>query len=152
MPFKKTLFALVFLLTVLLLYPQIISNINETITPFQKEVKIVKLKSTPSMGSELFSSIKEEKRLDLFSNMERRNTIEEDNFFGLNKYLSRDGFTHNFPINRSLHLAASLSPLSLERGAKLRLSHENRLAIFNSEVTLGFTGDYSLRLGLTRHF
>lgn len=160
---RKILFVLVLTLTLLLLYPHIISNINETIIPFQKEVKIVKLSErqekivskankTSSMSSELFSSIKKEKRLDLFSNMEKRNAIEEDNFFGLNEYFSQDGLTHNFPINRSLHLATSLSPLNLEQGTKLRLRHKDRLTIFDSEVTLGFTGDYGLRFGLTRHF
>ncbi len=160
---RKILFVLVLTLTLLLLYPHIISNINEIIIPFQKEVKIVKLSErqekivskankTSSMSSELFPSVKKEKRLDLFSNMERRATIEEDNFFGLNEYFSQDGFILNFPINRSLHLATSLSPLNLEQGTKLRLRHKDRLAIFDSEVTLGFTGDYGLRFGLTKHF
>ncbi len=163
MPFKKALFTSVSVLTILLLYPHIISNINETVTPFQKEVKIVKpgkgqeriaskANRTSSMSSELFSSIKKEKRLDLFSNMEKGATIEEDNFSGLNEYFSRDGFTLNFPVDRSLHLMTSLSPLNLKRGTKLSLKHRNQLAIFNSELTLGFTGDYSLRLGLTKHF
>lgn len=162
MSFKKVLFASVSVLTVLLLRPYIISNINDTIILSQVKAKIVKLSKdqkeivskagrTSSMSSELFTSRKE-KRLDLFSNMERRVTIEEDIFFGLNKYFSRDGFTLNFPVNRSLHLATSLSPLNLERGTKLRLKHRNGLTIFNNEVTLGFTGDYGLRFGLTRYF
>lgn len=160
---RKILFALVSVLTVLLLCPYIISNINETVTPFQKEMKIVKpgkgqerivskVNRTSSMSSELFPSIKKEKRLDLFSNMERGSIIEEDNFFGLNEYFSQDGFTLNFPVDRSLHLTTSLSPLNLEQGTKLRLRHKNRLAIFNSELTLGFTGDYGLRFGLTKPF
>ncbi len=163
MDIRKILFVLIPILTALLLYPHIISNINETVIPLQKEVKIVKLgkgqerivsrvNRTSSVSRELFSSIKKEKRLDLFSNMEKRNAIEKDNFFGLNEYLSRDGFTLNFPIDRSLHLTTSLSPLNLEQGTKLSLKHRNRLAIFDSEMTLGFTGDYGLRFGLTRHF
>ena len=163
MSFKKVLFVLIFTLTLLLLYPPLISNINETVTPFQKEVRIVKLNEgqekivlrvngTSSMSSKLFSPIEKEKRLDLFSNMEKRVTIKEDNFFGLKEYFSRDGFTLNSPINRSLHLTTSLSPLNLKQGTKLSLKHRNQLAIFNSEVTLGFTGDYGLRFGLTRCF
>ena len=163
MPFKKALFTSVSVLTILLLYPRIISNINETITPFQKEEKIVKFSKgqekivsktnkTSPISSELFTSSRKEKRLDLFSNMKRRAIIEEDNFFGLNEYFSRDGFTLNFPIDRSLHLATSLSPLNLEQGTKLSLKHRNGLVIFNSEVTLGSTGDYGLRFGLTKYF
>lgn len=163
MSFKKVLFALAFVLIILLLYPHIISNINSTIILSQEKAKIVelskdqkeivpKVNSTSSMSSGLFSSIKKEKRLNLFSHMEKRNAIEEDNFFGLNKYFSRDGFTLNFPVNRPLHLATSLSPLDLEQSTKLRLKYKNGLAIFNSEMTLGFTGDYGLRFGLTRHF
>lgn len=163
MSFKKVLFVLTFVLSILSLYPHIISDINETIISFQKEVKIVKpgkgqerivskVNRASSMSSELFLSIKKEKRLDLFSNMERGSTIEEDNFFGLNEYFSRDGFTLNSPINRSLHLTTSLSPLNLKRGTKLSLKHRNQLAIFNSEVSLRFTGDYGLRFGLTKHF
>ena len=163
MSFKKALFASVFVLTILLLHPSIILDIDDSVIPLQKEVKIVKLgksqernvsrvNNISSMSSELFSFVKKEKRLNLFSNMEKRNTIEEDNFFGLNEYFSRDGFTLNSPINRSLHLAASLSPLNLEQGTKLRLKHKNGLVIFNSEVTLGFTGDYGLRFGLTKNF
>lgn len=160
---RKILFVLVLTLTLLLLYPHIISNINETIIPFQKEVKIVKLSErqekivskankTSSMSSELSPPIKKEERLDLFSNIERREIIGENNFFGLNEYFSQDGFILNFPINRSLRLTTSLSPLNLEQGTKLSLKHKNRLAIFNSDVTLGFTGNYGLRFGLTRHF
>lgn len=163
MSFKKTLFVLAFVLSLLALYPHLISNINETIISFQKEVKIVKpskgqekivskVNRISSMSSESFLPIKKEKRLDLFSSMERRATIEEDNFFGLNEYFSRDGFTLNFPIDRSLHLTTSLSPINLKRGTKLSLKHRHQLTIFNSELTLGFTGDYGLRFGLTRHF
>lgn len=160
---RKILFVLVLTLTLLLLYPHIISNINETIIPFQKEVKIVqhspdqekivsKTTKTSSMSSELFPPIKKEERLGLFSNIEKREIIGEDNFFGLSEYFSQDGLTLNFPINRSLLLATSLSPLNLEQGTKLSLKHRNKLTIFNSDVTLGFTGNYGLRFGLTRHF
>jgi len=160
---RKILFVLVSVLTVLLLRPYIISNINSTIILSREKAKIVKLSKdqkeivskadrSSSMSSGLFTSIRQEKRLDLFSRIEKRVIIEEDNFFGLNKYFSRDGFTLNFPVNRSLHLATSLSPLNLEQGTKLNLKHRNGLAIFNSEVTLGFTGDYGLRFGLTRYF
>jgi len=163
MSFKKVLFALAFVLTTLLLHPSIILDIDDGVIPLPKEVKIVKLGKSQersvsrvnrisSMSSKLFTSIKKEKRFDLFSNMERRATIEENNFFGLNEYFSRDGFTLNSPINRSLHLTTSFSPLNLEQGTKLSLKHRNGLAIFNSEVTLGFTGDYGLRFGLTRYF
>lgn len=163
MSFKKVLFASVSVLTVLLFCPYVISNINDMLILSQAKAKIVKIsknqKETASnvdrnspMSSELFTSLKKERRLDLFSNMERKEIIEEDNFFGLNKYFSRDGFTLNSPINRSLHLTTSLSPLNLEQGTKLSLKHRNGLAIFNSEVTLGFTGDYGLRFGLTRYF
>ncbi len=163
MSFKKVLVASVSVLTILLLQPSIILDIDDSVILLQKEVKIVKLDKSQersvsrvnrisSMSSKLFSSIKKEKRVDLFSNMKRRATIEKDNFFVFNKYLSRDGFTLNSPINRSLHLAASLSPLNLEQGTKLRLKHKNGLVIFNSEVTLGFTGDYGLRFGLTKNF
>ena len=163
MSFKKALFVLAFVLSILSLDPHIISNINETIISFQKEVKIVKpgkgqerivsrVNRISSRSSELFPSIKKEKRFDLFFNMERGTTIEEDNFFGLNEYFSRDGFTLNFPIDRSLHLTTSFSPLNLKRGTKLNLKHKNQLAVFNSELTLGFTGDYGLGFGLTRHF
>lgn len=163
MSFKKVLFASLPVLVILLLHPSIILEINDNIIPLQKEVKVIKLSKsqekivskvnrTSSMSSELFTSVKKEKRLDLFSNMERGATIEEDNFFGLNEYFSRDGFTLNFPVDRSLHLTTSLSPLNLKQGTKLSLKHRNQLAIFNSEVTLGFTGDYGLRFGLTKHF
>ncbi len=163
MSFKKVLFASVPVLVILLLHPSIILEINDNIIPLQKEVKVIKLSKsqerivsrvdrTSSMSSELFTSIGKEKRLNLFSNMEKRVTIEEDNFFGLNQYFSRDGFTLNSPINRSLHLTTSLSPLNLKRGTKLSLKHRNQVAIFNSELTLGFTGDYGLRFGLTKHF
>ena len=163
MSFKKVLVASVSVLTILLLQPSIILDIDDSVILLQKEVKIVKLDKSQersvsrvnrisSMSSKLFSSIKKEKRVDLFSNMKRRATIEKDNFFVFNKYLSRDGFTLNFPIDRSLHLTTSLSPLNLEQGTKLRLKHRNKLAIFNTEVALGFTGDYGLQFGLTRYF
>lgn len=163
MRIKKILFILVSVLTVLLLRPYVISNINDMLILSQVKTKIVKLRReqkeisskanrTSSMSSELFTSLKKERRLDLFSHIERRVTIEEDNFFGFNKYFSRDGFALNFPLHHSLCLETIFSPMNLERSTKLHLHHRNGLAILNSEVTLGFTGDYGLRFGLTRHF
>ncbi len=169
MAFKKALFALLFVLTILIFYPQIISNINDVIrqrgeapaevTP-QGENPLITLSvvkpsedqkgivpgRTPSLSSRLF---KREERLNLFSYMERKEIIEGDNFL---EYFSRDGFTLNLPIDRSLHLTTNLSLSNLKQGPKLRLEHRHKLAIFNGEVTLGFTGDYGLRFGLTKHF
>jgi len=160
MAFKKTLFTSVSVLTILLFHPQIVSNIDDISILSQEEGGIVKgrKKLIPksnkiSPDSErLFRSPGQGRSLSFFPHIEKRNTIEEDNFFGLNKYFSRDGFTLNSPINRSLHLTTSLSSLNLEQGTKLRLKHRNKLAIFNTEVALGFTGDYGLRFGLTKHF
>ena len=160
MGFKKALFTSVSVLTILLFHPQIVSNIDGISVLPQEGVRIVKgrkklitkINKISPDSKRLFRSPGQGQSLSFFSRVEKRNAIEEDNFFGLDEYFSRDGFTLNFPIDRSLHLATSLSPLNLKRGTKLSLKHRNQLAIFNSELTLGFTGDYGLRFGLTRHF
>ena len=160
MAFKKALFTSVSVLTILLFHPQIVSNIDDISILSQEEGGIVKgrKKLIPKINKispdseRLFRSPGQGRSLSFFPHIEKRNTIEEDNFFGLNEYFSRDGFTLNSPINRSLHLTTSLSPLNLKRGTKLSLKHRNQLTIFNSELTLGFTGDYGLRFGLTRYF
>ena len=158
MAFKKALFISASVLTILLFHSQIISNIDDISVLPQEGVGIVKVrkkiitkinKILPD-SERLFRSPGQGISLSFFSRIEKRNTIEEDNFFGLDEYFSRDGFTLNSPINRSLHLTTSLSPLNLEQGTKLRLKHGNKLAIFNTEVALGFTGDYGLRFGLTK--
>ena len=160
MAFKKALFTSVSVLTILLFHPQIVSHIDDISILSQEEGGIAKgrKKLIPKINKispdseRLFRSPGQGRSLSFFPHIEKRNTIEEDNFFGLNEYFSRDGFTLNFPIDRSLHLATSLSPLNLKRGTKLSLKHRNQLTIFNSELTLGFTGNYGLRFGLTRYF